>query len=43
MDAIEVVSAKVVVVTLVLLQVIANDYEGMCHRDDGSFLAAPCG
>jgi len=42
-DAIEVVSAKIVVVALVLLQVIANDYEGMCHRDDGSFLAAPRG
>jgi hypothetical protein len=35
-DAIEVVSAKVVVVALVLLQGIANDYEGMCHSDDGS-------
>ncbi len=42
-DAIEVVSAKIVVGALVLLQVIANDYEGMCHRDDGSFLAAPRG
>ena len=41
-DAIEVVSAKILVVALVLLQVIANDDEGMRHRDDGSFLAASC-
>jgi hypothetical protein len=42
-DAIEVVYAKIFVVALVLLQVIANDYAGMCHRDDGSLLAAPRG
>jgi hypothetical protein len=41
-DAIEVVSAKILVVALILLQVIANDDEGMRHRDDGSLLAAPC-
>jgi len=41
-DAIEVVSAKILVVALVLLQVIANDDEGVGHRDDGSFLAASC-
>lgn len=43
MDAIEVISAEIVVVAVVLLQVIANDYEAMGHRDDGSFLAAPRG
>jgi hypothetical protein len=43
MNAIEVISAKIFVVALVLLQVIANDYEGMCHRDDGSLLAASRG
>ena len=41
-DAIEVVPAKIVIVALVFLQVIANDYEAMRHRDDGSFFAAPC-
>jgi hypothetical protein len=40
-NAIEVVSAKIVIVALVFVQVIANDYEGMRSRDDGSFLAAP--
>lgn len=41
-DAIEVVSAKILVVALVLLQVIGNDDDGMRHRDDGSFLTASC-
>jgi hypothetical protein len=41
-DAIEIVSAEILVVALILLQVIANDDEGMRHRDDGSFLAARC-
>jgi hypothetical protein len=41
-DAIEVVSAETLVVALILLQVVANDDEGMRHRDDGSLLAAPC-
>jgi hypothetical protein len=42
-NAIEVVSAEILIVALVLLQVIANDNEAMRHRDDGSLLAAPCG
>jgi hypothetical protein len=33
---------KIVIVALVFLQVIANDSECVCHRDDGSFLAASC-
>src|SRR5271169_2878375 len=32
--AIEVISAEIFVVALVLLQVVANDYKAMCHRDD---------
>ncbi len=32
MNAIKVVSAKIFIVALVFVQVIANDYEGMCHR-----------
>jgi hypothetical protein len=33
-DAIDVVPAEIVVVAPVLLQVIANDYESMCRRDN---------
>ena len=42
-DAIEIISAKIVVVALVLLQVIANDDEAVCQRYDGSFLPASRG
>lgn len=36
---IKVCSAEIVVVVLVLLQMIGNNDESMCHGDNGSLLA----
>jgi hypothetical protein len=38
MYAIEMISTEIFVVALGFLQVVANDYQAACHRDDGSLV-----